>query len=374
MAGTKEYGLGEFTFPRGWFMVADSAELKDKPLAVRFFGQDFALYRGKSGRVVMLDAYCPHMGTHLARNETSYVAQDGCIEGDSIRCSYHAWRFGPDGKCNEIPYTQVPIPPAARVKSWPVVERLGAVFVWHDPEGGEPEWEAPNLAEWDDPAWVRWKTDHLGTLNCHPQEVVDNIADCVHLGPIHGSTVQFFENEFRGHLAIQRQGGGHRTLVGPDGKSPVLITDTVYHGPGVLLSRMTGQFESIIFIVHTPVDDGVIRVWHGLLVKSPSGSKVATESDVALARQFQAAHLQAFAQDFEVWTYKRPNVHGMYMPGDGAFRKARFWYKQFYNPRARKQEFLGQAEGIHVPQGMKGAPDAARTMPLAEAVASTKWI
>ena len=78
-------------------MVADAEQLKDKPLAVRFFAHDFALYRGKSGRVVMLDAYCPHMGTHLARNETSYVVQDGAIEGDSLRCPYHGWRYGPDG-------------------------------------------------------------------------------------------------------------------------------------------------------------------------------------------------------------------------------------------------------------------------------------
>ncbi|HLG88470.1 MAG TPA: (2Fe-2S)-binding protein, partial [Alphaproteobacteria bacterium] len=52
MAGTADYGLGEFTFPRGWFMVAEASELDNGPLAVRFFARDFALYRGKSGRVV----------------------------------------------------------------------------------------------------------------------------------------------------------------------------------------------------------------------------------------------------------------------------------------------------------------------------------
>src|SRR5580704_19594784 len=123
MARTQDYGLGEYTYPRGWFMVADAEELKDRPLPLRFFGQDFAIYRGKSGRVVMLDAYCPHMGTHLAKNTTSYVVKDGTqIEGDSIRCPYHAWRFGPDGKCNDIPYASR-IPQAASITSWPVVER-----------------------------------------------------------------------------------------------------------------------------------------------------------------------------------------------------------------------------------------------------------
>ncbi len=39
MARTQDYGLGEFTFPRGWFMVADAEELKDRPLPVRFLGR-----------------------------------------------------------------------------------------------------------------------------------------------------------------------------------------------------------------------------------------------------------------------------------------------------------------------------------------------
>jgi 3-ketosteroid 9alpha-monooxygenase subunit A len=182
--------------------------------------------------------------------------------------------------------------------------------------------------------------------------------------------VQFFENEFRGHLAIQRQGGPHRTLVTPDGKSPILITDTVYHGPGVLFSRMTGIYDAVILIMHTAVEDGTVQVWHALMVKSPSGSKSVTAQDTENARMYQAAALGAFSQDFEVWANKRPCINGMFLPSDGAFRKARIWYKQFYNPRANKDEYLRQVQGIFVPVGMKPAPEAARgDMSLADAVA-----
>ena len=68
MATTADYKIGPQTFPRGWFMVAISSEVTDQPQGVRYFGRDFALYRGKSGRVVLLDAYCPHMGTHLSHH------------------------------------------------------------------------------------------------------------------------------------------------------------------------------------------------------------------------------------------------------------------------------------------------------------------
>ncbi len=348
MATTKDYGLGEFTFPRGWFMVADASELGDRPLAVRYFGQDMALYRGKSGRVVLLDAYCPHMGTHLAKNTTSYVAKDGQqIEGDSIRCPYHGWRFGPDGKCDHIPYYDGPIPKAACVRSWPVVERHGIIWVWHDPEGGEPDYDLPTHPEWDDPQWVRWKIDHLGTLAMHPVEVLDNMADVAHLEPIHGQKVQYFENEFRGHVARQIQGGGHRTL------GELLETDTWYTGPGILNSRLLGKYPTLMLIAHTPVDDGVIKVWHALMVKSPN--PVATEEDVKNARAYQEASRLAFAQDFEVWSNKQACFNPLQIPTDGPFHKVREWYKQFYNPRARAPEFHKRVDGRYTVKGMRGA-------------------
>ncbi len=71
-------------------MLASTAQLTDKPLSLRFFARDFVLFRGKaSGKPALLDAYCPHMGTHLGTNTTSYVVRDGNhIEGDAIRCPY----------------------------------------------------------------------------------------------------------------------------------------------------------------------------------------------------------------------------------------------------------------------------------------------
>ncbi len=361
MAKTQDYGLGEFTFPRGWFMVAGADELTDGAvLSVRFFGTDFVIYRGQSGRVVMLEAYCAHMGTHLGKNTSSYVVHDGTrIQGDSIRCPYHAWRFGPDGKCDDIPYSKH-IPKAACVKAWPVVEKLGIIFVWHDPENGEPDFQIPVVPEWDEPSWVQWKIDHMGQLACHSQEVLDNMADLPHLGPVHGSTVEYFENEFRGTTYVQRQGGGHRTLVT---KTGMLETDTWYTGPGILMSRMTGMVDSLMFITNTPVDDGVIQVWHGLLVKSPSA--VATPEDVTTARAYQEDSRRAFAQDFEIWGNKRPAFNILQIPTDGPFAKGRIWYRQFYNPRHRAHEFQKQVEGIHTVPGMPTAPRRAETYEIA---------
>lgn len=352
MTRSRDYRLGSHDFPRGWFMVADAATLDSKPLAVRFFGRELVLYRGsESGKPILVDAYCPHMGTHLARNSTSYVVRDGSqIEGDTIRCPYHAWRFDADGRCVDIPYAPGgKIPSAARIASWRVVEQWGAVFAWHDPEGGEPDWELPMLAAWDDPAWVRWRFDDFGVLDRHPVEIVDNMADIAHQGPIHGQTVRYFELELDGHRAVHREGGVSRTGLTAD--DALLCIDAIYHGPGLLLTEMLGRYPSYFLIAHTPVDDGSIRVWHAVIVKSPH--EQATDEDVAMARAFQEQSRLAFAQDFEIWMHKRPALTILQIPHDGPYDKLRAWYRQFYNPRGP----AARAKTTHGVRGMPRAPD-----------------
>ncbi|HTZ69890.1 MAG TPA: Rieske 2Fe-2S domain-containing protein [Acetobacteraceae bacterium] len=340
MALTSDYNLGPHEYPRGWFMVADADDVTRTPQAVRFFGKDLALYRGESGRVVMLDAYCPHMGTHLAANTTSFVIRNGTqVEGDNIRCPYHAWRFGADGKCNEIPYFNGPIPAGARVKSWRVQERYGSIFAWHDMEEGEPDCDLPELAEWDEGSWVHWKLDKLGTLPCHSQELIDNMADAAHLGPTHGAPCEYFRNEITGIVCRQLQGGKHATIAG----GGLLETDTYYTGPGILFSRFVG-LGSIMYITHTPVDDGCVRAWHGLLVKSPNNPP--TEQDIAAARVAQEYSRAAFAQDFEIWANKSPALQILQVPTDGPFARVRAWYKQFYHPRAEVAALQAKANGV----------------------------
>ncbi|MBD2859862.1 Rieske (2Fe-2S) protein [Spongiibacter sp. KMU-158] len=247
MAKASDYSLGPHTFPRGWFVIAESSELTNKPIALRFFGKDFALYRGESGRPVLLDAYCPHMQTHLAGGTSAELVKQGKqIEGDSIRCPYHGWRFGPDGNCDNIPYFEGNYPRSAVINSYPVKEVMGCIMMWHDPESSEPAYPAPYLKEWDEPQWVRWELDHLGELAIHPQEILDNMADARHLGPTHGAPCEYFETEFRDHLYIQRQGGVHA------GYGCMLTTATWYTGPGILLSKQRFgdilTFELIVLI------------------------------------------------------------------------------------------------------------------------------
>jgi len=352
MATAQDYNLGPNTFPRGWFIVAESRELDEGPMAVRFFGQDLALYRGESGKPVMLDAYCAHMGTHLTASTSAMIVKNGKqIEGDSIRCPYHGWRYNAEGDVDDIPYHDGPCPKSASIRSYPVVDNMGCIMAWYDPDGREPDYDAPFLPEWDHPQWVQWELDHLGTLPIHPQEILDNMSDMAHLGPTHGAPCEYFENEARDHIFIQRQGGFMQLY------DSYLYTTTWYTGPGILLSKQVWA-DSVVYelIANTPVEDGVSQCWHGALVRGTSNP--ASDGDRAMARQVQAGALEAFGADFDVWKHKRPAIKIMQLKSDGPFRTGRKWYSQFYSQPQEAASIQQELNGFHLTDGMRTPAEA----------------
>jgi 3-ketosteroid 9alpha-monooxygenase subunit A len=248
MIEVPDYNLGPFEFPRGWFMLGSSEELSGStPKTLHYFGKDMVFYRGETGTPHLVHAYCPHMGAHLGKNSTSYIVRDGeQVQGDSIRCPFHGWRFDATGKCDHVPYAKKGyVPPQAQLPIYKVVERAGIVWMWHDPEGLEPDRDLPAFEQWDqeEEGWVRWGIDNYDVLNIHPVEVVDNMADFGHMMPIHGSIEPaYFDNVFDGRKVVQRFDAGHRTLVGEHGS--VLSLDTWYDGPSILQSRMIGEYPS----------------------------------------------------------------------------------------------------------------------------------
>ena len=322
------------------------------------FGRDFALYRGESGRPVLLDAYCGHMGTHIANSDSAVIVQSGKqLEGDSIRCPYHGWRYGPDGVVDDIPYHDGPLPTSASMRSYPVRDVMGCLMMWFDADGGEPEFEPPRLDEWDDSQWMRWQLQDLGNIDIHGIEVLDNMADARHLLPTHGADCHYFENEFRDHIVIQRQGGTIEQYGSP------FHTITWYTGPGVLFSRQ--EFgETLIYelIANVPVDDGTTKVWHGTLVKAANNPP--TEADREYWVQTDAGALQAFSADFAIWNSKRPAIRVMQLPTDGPFDQVRRWYSQFFAEPDSVQSIRASLNGAVADTGLPGPSSERRTVEL----------
>lgn len=105
-----------------WFYVARSRELPEGGVAsARLGARDIVLYRAQ-GRVSALDPHCAHMGARLA---------GGKVEGEHLVCPLHGWRYQSDGQVAGG---------KACVRSWPVLERFGAILVFN---GKEPFFSPP---------------------------------------------------------------------------------------------------------------------------------------------------------------------------------------------------------------------------------------
>jgi phenylpropionate dioxygenase-like ring-hydroxylating dioxygenase large terminal subunit len=168
----------ELPLPNGWFAVAWSRDLAEGDVQrLRYFDRELALFRGRSGRPYVLDAYCPHLGAHLA--------EGGRVVAESLRCPFHGWRYdGESGRCVEIPYCER-VPPQARVGPWEVQERNHMIFVWRHAEGAAPSWEVPVVPELSDPAWSEPRRLEL-EVPVHMQDMHENNLDPVHFQFVHG--------------------------------------------------------------------------------------------------------------------------------------------------------------------------------------------
>ena len=79
-----------------WQPAALVSELRDeRPVKpVRLLGEDLVLFRKPDGGYGLIGRYCAHRGVDLAY---------GRLEDGGLRCLYHGWLYGPDGRCLEQP-------------------------------------------------------------------------------------------------------------------------------------------------------------------------------------------------------------------------------------------------------------------------------
>ncbi len=163
-----------------WYCAGWDYELsqgKHALLARRIANEPFVLYRKPDGSVVAMEDRCPH------RQAALHLGQK---EGDSLRCMYHGMKFGPDGRCTEIP-GQDKIPPQACVRTFPVVEKDNWIWVWM----GDPAKADPSLICFAvGPGDKNWniKTSQV-SVNANYRLEIANLMDLSHLTWIHRKTL-----------------------------------------------------------------------------------------------------------------------------------------------------------------------------------------
>ena len=161
-----------------WYVAAWSHEVAgDGLLARTVMNEPLVLYRTSVGTVVAMEDRCCHRLAPLSA---------GRREGDDLRCMYHGLKFGPDGRCNEIPGQSV-IPERAVVRGYPIVESGSWIWVWMGEAARADVSQIPETIAATDPEWHI----EMGCLDyaANYQLINDNLLDLSHLAFVHAKTL-----------------------------------------------------------------------------------------------------------------------------------------------------------------------------------------
>ena len=293
---------------RYWQPLCPAAELtaRQPKKRVRIMGEDLLVVRTPAGEHICIEERCPH------RRASLYL---GFLEPDGVRCCYHGWKYGYDGRCVEQPFEPKKFCERVRLRTFPVRKLGGLLFVYMGPD---PE-RAPLLPRWD----VLVRTDRPRIIHLFPDhhcnwlQIQENTADSVHTYYTHGhmSAVLNLPAQYAGGYFYRpivdydwavSEWGIEKTLVYGGERPEVEIRPPLIFP--TLLRIPEGPLEAMHFRV--PIDDEHTRIiWTGLLPEGAAVPRPASEdADVPYDHSADSAlgngeyGLEDFyAQDRAVW-------------------------------------------------------------------------
>ena len=161
-----------------WYIAAWSEELDDGLLARTIMNEPIVLYRDADGTPGGLEDRCCHRGAPLTH---------GTIVEAGLECGYHGLTFDTKGSCVRIP-GQKNIPPQARVRSYPVVERDQILWIWMgDPARADESLIIDYPYHDQSDQWPHRKA--MFPIKANYMLMIDNLMDLTHLGYVHRQTI-----------------------------------------------------------------------------------------------------------------------------------------------------------------------------------------
>ena len=269
---------------RTWQPIYESAKLaKGKIAPIRILGENLALYRGESGTPRVITNECPHRLT---------VLSTGWVEGETIRCRYHGWRYDESGRCVEQPAEAKPfLSRVPKLASYPTHEAHGLIFAYFG-EGEAPVFRPlPGLEGGASENWT--VSASVETLPCNWFQSAENIMDDVHVNFSHqGHFVNTVARPF-----IPTKTGGRETPFGltqlqergdQTDQIHFIMPNQCYLGHALRTARDEKQFWFKALFWYVPIDDEnhlhvLIMVYHTKRRDRPEATPVHEEVEAILS-------------------------------------------------------------------------------------------
>jgi phenylpropionate dioxygenase-like ring-hydroxylating dioxygenase large terminal subunit len=172
-----------------WYPLAFTDEIANKAVVSRrLLGKRIAIFRDASGVAHAVEDACAHRSARLSA---------GKVCGSTLQCPYHGWQFGADGKCVKIPTLKSDerIPLAARVRSFPLQELGGMLWIWPGDPGlitALPEMYDYEKEYAENPLWT--SVDFSRELAFDHSLLIENLMDPAHVHFVHEGSMSSPEN------------------------------------------------------------------------------------------------------------------------------------------------------------------------------------
>ena len=293
---------------QSWYAAGTVEEIgRRKPVARTILGERLALWRDAAGRIVAMSDRCLHRNAPLSAGELF----DGCIG-----CPYHGWVYDREGRLVKIPAqpdgAEVP---ALRIRTWPVLERYGLVWVWMGDEAITAE-PFP-MPYWDTPGWKAYYM--ITEFDNGVTQLVENFMDVPHTVFVHKG---WFRTEARKEVRMTVERTDSAVLVtyhqpddeigftgrilNPSGE-PMVHTDKFYMPNTTRVDYHFGDRGFVITSTCTPETPFHTRVY--TLISYNLGNRVANR----VLRPFLARYTrQVIQQDVDIMKVQGDNLkaHG----------------------------------------------------------------
>ena len=222
------------------------------------------------------------------------------------------------------------------MKTYPVVERNESIYMWHDIEGREPFFDAPDVFtdfRDDSSAADYYPQQRLFEQGheLHPQYVLENGVDFAHFKYVHHTPINpiFTRHDFAEPVSyvdftITFEGDDQQTI--DDVRSGV---EAINGGLGVAVTKSWGMIDNRTISAITPVDESTSDVrFMAYIGRTPDKD---TERAAQKAAEFGEEIIRQFRQDIHIWSHQRysdpPALASSEYEGFTAIRK---WALQFY--------------------------------------------
>jgi phenylpropionate dioxygenase-like ring-hydroxylating dioxygenase large terminal subunit len=160
-----------------WYVAAWSDDLRDGQLLARtILKQPIVFYRKSDGNVAALQDRCPHRFAPLHMGKI--------VGSDRIQCAYHGLEFDASGACVLNPHGTKNIPSRAHVRSYPVIEKHKAIWIWMGERTPDAS-KVPDFSVLDNiPEIHATKRDGI-TIRANYELIIDNLLDLSHTSYLH---------------------------------------------------------------------------------------------------------------------------------------------------------------------------------------------